>query len=118
MKRKLFPIFYSLTFTMLFSSLAFAQGTNLSNESLAPKNSVNWARDNYVAPKEDDTSTKEHSDIDPNGPWMICDIKVDGLKNIRKKTITKNITAQIGHLYEKSSVQDDTASLMALGNFD
>lgn len=119
MKRKLYPFFYCLTFTTLFTSFAFAQTTNLSSESLAPKSSINWARDNYVAPQENKTNTtEEETDIDPNGPWMICDIKVDGLKNIRKKTITKNISAKIGHLYEKSSVQDDTASLMALGNFD
>ena len=119
MKRTLYPIFYCLSFITIFTPLAFAQGTNLSSDSLAPKSSVNWARDNYVAPKEEQNSPNtEQTDIDPNGPWMICEIKVDGLKNIRKKTITKNISAKIGHLYEKSSIQDDAASLMALGNFD
>ncbi|MBR4508058.1 MAG: hypothetical protein IKP23_01100, partial [Elusimicrobiaceae bacterium] len=119
MKRKLYPIFYCLISTMLFSPLAFAQGTKLSGDSLAPKTSVNWARDNYVAPKEEQPAqNNDQADIDPNGPWMICEIKVDGLKNIRKRTITKNISAKVGHLYEKSSISDDVASLMALGNFD
>ena len=118
MKRKLYQFFYCLLFTIVFPPLAFSQGTKLSNNSLAPKTSVNWAKDNYVAPKEDQEQNSEQTDIDPNGPWMICEIKVDGLKNIRKKTITKNISAKVGHLYEKSSIQDDVASLMALGNFD
>ena len=118
MKRKLYSLFYCLTSVLIFTPFAFAQTTNLSNESLAPKSSVNWARDNYVAPQENTKEESAQADIDPNGPWMICDIKVDGLKNIRKKTITKNISAKAGHLYEKSFVQDDVASLMALGNFD
>ncbi len=119
MKRNLIKFFYCLTIVSLFTPFAFAQNTNLSGESLAPKSSINWARDNYVAPTEDKTaSAQEGSDIDPNGPWMICEIKTEGLKNIRKKTITKNISAKVGHLYEKSAIQDDVASLMALGNFD
>ena len=116
MKRTLYPIFYCLSFIIIFTPFAFAQGSKLSSDSLAPKTTVNWARDNYVAPKEEQNSpTTDQTDIDPNGPWMICEIKVDGLKNIRKKTITKNISAKIGHLYEKSSIQDDNAS--GLGGF-
>ena len=118
MKRKLYPLFYCLAFISYFTTCAYAQNTMLSKESLTPKTSVNWARDNYVAPQETSAKEQTETDIDPNGPWMICDIQVDGLKNIRKKTITKNIAAKIGHLYEKSSIQDDAASLMALGNFE
>lgn len=120
MKRNLIKVFYYLPIVLLFTPFAFAQNTNLSGESLAPKSSINWARDNYVAPTEDKTGSEqtEESDIDPNGPWMICEIKTEGLKNIRKKTITKNISAKVGHLYEKFAIQDDVVSLMALGNFD
>lgn len=57
-------------------------------------------------------------DFNPEGPWMICDIEAKGLKNIRKKTVTKNISAKEGRLYEKNAIQDDVSSLMALGNFN
>ena len=118
MKRILYPFFYCLALICYFATFAYGQNTNLSNESLPQKSSINWARDNYVAPKEETSPQEETSDIDPNGPWMICDIKVNGLKNIHKKTIIKNISAKQGHLYEKSAIQDDVASLMALGNFE
>ena len=119
MKRNTLPFFCFLAFILFFAPLSFAQNTNLSGESLAPKSTVNWARDNYVAPQENAALEQaDQNDIDPNGPWMICEIKVDGLKNIRKKTVTKNISAKQGHLYERSYIQDDVASLMALGNFE
>ena len=38
------------------------------------------------------------AELDPNGPWMICNISVDGLKNIRKKTVTKAAHSKKGEL--------------------
>lgn len=118
MKRNCYPFFYCLIFVLSYTTFAYGQSPKLSQESLAPKTSVNWARDNYVAPTQENTAKEEQNDIDLNGPWMICEVKVDGLKNIRKKTITKNISAKLGYLYEKSAIQDDVAALMALGNFE
>ena len=57
-------------------------------------------------------------EMDPNGPWMICHISVDGLKNIRKKTVTKAAHSKKGELYERISVSDDVRDISALGNFD
>ncbi len=57
-------------------------------------------------------------DIDPNGPWMICDIAVDGLKNIRKGTVTKAAHSKKGQLYERFSINEDVRDISALGNFD
>lgn len=98
---------------------ACAQGFDLDQDF--QKSSFSFTRDNYVGP-EDDTQQRslidDHSDIDPSGPWMICEIKAEGLRNINKKTITKNISAKEGRLYQKSQVHDDVSSLMALGNFD
>lgn len=56
--------------------------------------------------------------MDPNGPWMICDIEVDGLKNIRKKTVTKAASAKKGVLYDRYQVSEDIQDVSALGNFD
>ncbi len=56
-------------------------------------------------------------ELDPNGPWMICHIGVQGNKNIRPKTVTKHASAKKGQLYEISQVSDDIQSISALGNF-
>ena len=57
-------------------------------------------------------------DIDPNGPWMICDIAVDGLKNISKRTVTKAAHSKKGELYERFSINEDVRDISALGNFN
>ena len=46
-------------------------------------------------------------ELDPNGPWMICNISVDGLKNIRKRTVTKAAHAKKGELYERMTITED-----------
>lgn len=58
------------------------------------------------------------AEMDPNGPWMICNISVEGLKNIRKKTVTKNAHAKKGELYERVTVSEDVQDISALGSFD
>ncbi len=68
--------------------------------------------------KEADTNLKKEKDeIDQNGPWMVCDIKADGLVNIRQATIEKNVKAKKGHLYQKEYIYEDMQSLIALDNF-
>ncbi len=57
-------------------------------------------------------------ELDPRGPWMICQINVDGLKNIRKKTVTKAAHAKKGTLYERTSVMEDMQDISALGSFN
>ncbi|MGN0016698.1 MAG: outer membrane protein assembly factor BamA [Candidatus Avelusimicrobium sp.] len=57
-------------------------------------------------------------EMDPNGPWMICGIEVDGLKNIRKRTVTKAASAKKGVLYDRYQVSEDIQDVSALGNFD
>lgn len=117
--------------TLVFALLLAVNGTlnaaSLDLDSLPAANKANFTQENYVAPTEqqqpaaqmqDAAKDDAKSDVDPNGPWMICDISADGLKNIRKKTVLKNISAKEGRLYQKGSIQDDVSSLMALGNFD
>ena len=58
------------------------------------------------------------AEMDPNGPWMICNISVDGLKNIRKKTVTKAAHSKKGELYERFTVSEDVQDISALGSFD
>ena len=69
---------------------------------------VSYARAEETAPQE----------VDPNGPWMICDVAVSGLKNIRSKTVTKAAHSKKGELYERYTVSDDIRDISALGNFD
>lgn len=63
-------------------------------------------------------NAQEADDIDPNGPWMICDVAVDGLKNITKRTVTKASHAKKGVLYERHNVNEDIMDISSLGNFD
>lgn len=58
------------------------------------------------------------AELDPNGPWMICNISVDGLQNIRKKTVTKAAHSKKGELYERMNVTEDIQDISALGSFD
>lgn len=118
-------IFHFFIFTALSPLCCFAQG--LSLDGTIQKSQINFTRDNYVSPEEyeqslgnasDTQNTTQEQTTDPNGPWMICKIEAEGLVNIRKKTITKNISAKEGRLYEKSQIQEDVSSLMALGSFD
>ena len=49
---------------------------------------------------------------------MICNVSVDGLKNIRKRTVTKNASAKKGEMYDRLQISEDIQSISALGNFD
>lgn len=117
--------------TIVFALLLAFNGTlnaaSLDLDTLPASNKANFTQENYTAPVEQEqpaalpqetAKDDAHADVDPNGPWMLCDIQADGLKNIRKKTVLKNISAKEGRLYPKSSIQEDVSSLMALGNFD
>ena len=57
-------------------------------------------------------------EVDPNGPWMVCEVAVEGLRNISKRTVTKAGSAKKGVLYERYSVSEDINEISALGNFD
>lgn len=57
-------------------------------------------------------------EVDPNGPWMVCEVAVEGLRNISKRTVTKAGSAKKGALYERYSVSEDMNDISALGNFD
>lgn len=57
-------------------------------------------------------------EVDPNGPWMVCEVAVEGLRNISKRTVTKAGSAKKGTLYERYSVSEDINDISALGNFD
>lgn len=57
-------------------------------------------------------------EVDPNGPWMVCEVAVEGLRNISKRTVTKAGSAKKGVLYERYSVSEDINDISSLGNFD
>ena len=57
-------------------------------------------------------------EIDANGPWMICDVAVSGLKNISKRTVTKAAHSKKGQFYDRYTINEDIQDVSALGNFD
>lgn len=57
-------------------------------------------------------------EVDPNGPWMICEIGADGLQNISKRTVTKASHAKKGQLYDRYTINEDIQDISSLGNFD
>ncbi|MDR0734788.1 MAG: outer membrane protein assembly factor BamA [Elusimicrobiota bacterium] len=106
-----------------FACLAAAlNAQNFDLDAPFKSNTLRYTQDNYIEPATQEAAPQPApatgGDVDPAGPWMICEIKTEGLKNIRAKTITKNISARDGRLYYRSSVHDDVSALMALGNFD
>ena len=68
----------------------------------------------YARAQEDSAELE----LDPNGPWMVCSVRVDGLKNIRKRTVTKTGNAKKGTLYERTTVTEDVQDISALGSFN
>ncbi|WP_428896991.1 outer membrane protein insertion porin family [Parelusimicrobium proximum] len=57
-------------------------------------------------------------DVNPLGPWMVCEVSVSGNKNITPRTITKAATAKKGIFYEREDIYQDVKDIMALGSFN
>ncbi len=51
-------------------------------------------------------------------PWVIGDIKADGLKNVKLSTIRAQIKARKGDLYDRPDLDRDIQSLLGLGQFE
>lgn len=51
-------------------------------------------------------------------PWVIGDIKADGLKNVKLSTIRGQIKARKGDLYDRPDLDRDIQSLLGLGQFE
>lgn len=115
--------FLTLTLFSILTPCIFAQmlGGNQSqnplNTSSFGKNTVDFTSGNYAGPEgeKEESNTQTFSET---GPWLICELKAEGLVNINKKTVFKNISAKKNTFYELSSVQDDKNSLVTLGNFE
>lgn len=51
-------------------------------------------------------------------PWVIGDIKADGLKNVKLSTLRGQIKARKGDLYDRPDLDRDIQSLLGLGQFE
>lgn len=51
-------------------------------------------------------------------PWVIGDIKAEGLKNVKFSTLRGQIKARKGDLYDRPDLDRDIQSLLALGQFE
>lgn len=51
-------------------------------------------------------------------PWVIGDIKADGLKNVKMSTIRGQIKARKGDLYDRPDLDRDIQSLLGMGEFE
>ncbi|MFI5362230.1 MAG: outer membrane protein assembly factor BamA [Elusimicrobiota bacterium] len=51
-------------------------------------------------------------------PWVIGDIKAEGLQNVRMSTIRNQIKARRGDLYDRPDLDRDIQSLLGLGEFE
>lgn len=115
--------FLTLTLFALLTPCIFAQmlggsssQNQLSSGSFGSK-AVDFTSGNYVGPEEDSESNDAQT-FSEEGPWLICELKTEGLVNINKKTVLKNISAKTNTFYALSSVQEDKNNLILLGNFD
>ena len=84
---------------------------------------VDFTSGNYVDPDEENTEenseqTDQTQTFSEDGPWLICELKTEGLVNINKKTVLKNISAKTNTFYALTSVQEDKNNLITLGNFE
>jgi outer membrane protein insertion porin family len=51
-------------------------------------------------------------------PWVIADIKAEGLKNVKMSTIRGQTKARKGDLYDRPDLDRDIQSLLGLGEFE
>ena len=117
--------FLTITLFTLLTPCIFAQMLGGSS-SQSPLNtgtygskSVDFTSGNYVDPEEENAEENNQTQtLSEDGPWLICELKTEGLVNINKKTVLKNISAKLNTFYALSSVQEDKNNLITLGNFD
>ena len=113
--------FLVITLSLLLTPCTFAQllGTNSASRSLNTnyfgKSGVDFTSGNYIGQEEE---KEENNNFSETGPWLICELKTEGLVNINKKTVLKNISAKQNIFYNFPDVQEDKNNLMALGNFE
>ncbi|MBO4707698.1 MAG: outer membrane protein assembly factor BamA [Elusimicrobiaceae bacterium] len=117
--------FITLTvFTLLtpcvFSQMLGGSSTqNSLNTGAFGNKSVDFTSGNYVDPEEENGESNNVSQtLSENGPWLICELKTEGLVNINKKTVLKNISAKTNTFYALTSIQEDKNNLITLGNFE
>ena len=80
--------------------------------------SVDFTSVNYVDSDEENDEANNQQTLSEDGPWLICELKTEGLVNINKKTVLKNISAKTNTFYDLTSVQEDKDALITLGNFE
>ena len=112
----------TLTIFTLLAPCIFAQmlggssGISPLNTKTFGGTSVDFTSGNYAGPEEENAANQPAFSED--GPWLICELKTEGLVNINKKTVFKNISAKLNNFYTLSNVQEDKNNLITLGNFD
>ena len=113
--------FLVITLSLLLTSCTFAQLLDTNsvssplNTNYFGKSGVDFTSGNYVGQEEE---KEENNNFSETGPWLICELKTEGLVNINKKTVLKNISAKQNIFYNFPDVQEDKNNLMALGNFE
>ena len=116
--------FLTLTFFTFLTPCVFGQMLS-GNSAQSPLNtgtfgnkSVDFTSGNYVDPDEENAEASNTTNLSEDGPWLICELKTEGLVNINKKTVLKNISAKTNTFYALTSVQEDKNNLITLGNFE
>ena len=100
----------------IFGQMLGGNSASPLNTSIYGNKSVDFTSGNYVDPDEENTEGKPI--VSEDGPWLICELKTEGLVNINKKTVLKNISAKTNTFYALTSVQEDKNNLITLGNFE
>ncbi|HUT86084.1 MAG TPA: POTRA domain-containing protein, partial [Elusimicrobiales bacterium] len=114
-------IIASIAFFILNSSV-FSQVTqqpvpaenqsNVEEETIEPQNTQ---QEDIQETYNEQTAA---GDPDPAGPWLICEIEIDGLINVKKRLVTKQVQAKKNKFYEMEDIQEDMSALSSLGYFD
>lgn len=112
-------LFTLLTPCVFTQTLGGSSTQNPLNTGTFGNKSVDFTSGNYVDPEEKNTETnKGFQTLSEEGPWLICELKTEGLVNINKKTVLKNISAKTNTFYALTSIQEDKNNLITLGNFE
>ena len=109
---------FSVIAAVALSSSALGQAVSSGTpQSPAPQALPGLATDYMTPAVSTITAAEPASGVVPR-PWVIGDIKSDGLKNTKLSTIRGAIKGRKGDLYDRPDLDKDIQSLLGLGLFE
>lgn len=100
------------------STTTAAPAPSVSSTTVEASTAAYFAPAVSTAPLVTGATVEEQAPAVVPRPWVIGDIKADGLKNVKLSTIRGAIKGRKGDLYDRPDLDKDIQSLLGLGLFE